>query len=146
MLFNCGVAEDSWESLNTNEIRPVNLKGRQPWIFIGRTDAEAQAPDAKSRLTGKRPWCWERWRAGREGGDRGHRRLSGYEFEQALGDGEGQGTLACCSPWGLKDSDTTEPLSISNSILSWSSHTWRKDTPDGFSDLMDFSEYCKRFF
>ena len=39
-----------------------------------------------------------------------HHRLNGFEFEQALGDGEGQGSLACCSPWGCKESDTTEPL------------------------------------
>ena len=43
-----------------------------------------------------------------------HHRLSGDEFEQALGDGEGQGSLACCSPWGCKESDTTESLNDNN--------------------------------
>ena len=52
-------------------------------------------------------WCWERLRARWEGGDRGwFHWLNGHEFEQAPGDGEGQGSLACCSPWGCKESDT----------------------------------------
>ena len=60
--------------LDRNEIKPVNPKGNQPWIFIGKTNAEAEAsilwpPAAKSRLIGKRPWCWERLRAGREEDD-----------------------------------------------------------------------------
>ena len=57
-------------------IKPVNPKGNQPWIFTRRTDAEAEAPilwppDAKSQLIGKKPWCWGRLTAGREGDDRG---------------------------------------------------------------------------
>ena len=43
MILNCGVGEDSWESLDSNEIQPVNPKGDQSWEFIGRTDAEAEA-------------------------------------------------------------------------------------------------------
>ena len=62
--------------LDCKEIKPVNPKGNQSWIFIGRTKAEAEAPilwppDAKNWLTGKSPWCWERLRAGGEGDDRG---------------------------------------------------------------------------
>ena len=57
---------------------------------------------------------WERLKAGGEGDEDGmvgqHHWLDGHEFEQALGIGDGQGTLACCSPWGLKESDTTERL------------------------------------
>ena len=61
----------------------------------------------------KRPSCWERLKAGGEGDDRGwevacHHRLSGHEFEQTSGDGEGQGSLMCCSPWGHKEWDKTE--------------------------------------
>ena len=61
--------------LDSKGIKPVNLKGNEPWILIGRTDAEAETPilwppDAKSWLIGKKPWCWERLRAG-EGDDRG---------------------------------------------------------------------------
>ena len=63
----------------------------------------------------KRPWCWERLKAGGEGDKRGqmvgwHHRLNGDEFKQVLGDGEGQGNLVCCSPWGCKESYTIEWL------------------------------------
>ena len=80
MLSICGAGEDSESPLDC-KIKPVNPWGNQPWIFIGRIDAEAEAPilwppDVKSRLTGeeltgKRLWCWERLRAGGEGDDRG---------------------------------------------------------------------------
>ena len=75
MLLNCGVGEDSWESLDCKEIQPVYPKGNQSWIFIGRTDAEAETPivwppDGKNWLIW-RPWCWERLKAGGEGDDRG---------------------------------------------------------------------------
>ena len=49
-----------------------------------------------------------------------YHRLNGHEFEQTLGGGEGQGSLACCSPWGLKESDTTEGLNDNKALLSWS--------------------------
>ena len=59
-------------SLDSKEIKPINTKGNQPWIFIGRTDAEVEAPIFCEELTHwKRPWCWERLRAGGEGDDRG---------------------------------------------------------------------------
>ena len=86
-------------------------------MFIGRTDAEAEAPilwppDAKSRLTGKDLMLGKiegRRRRGWQDEMVGwHHRLGGHEFEQAPGDGEGQGSLACCSPRGHKESDTTE--------------------------------------
>ena len=99
------------------EIKPVNLKGNQPWIFTGRTDAEVEAPvlwppDAKSRLIGKDPDAGIDW--GQE--DKGvtedeivgwHHWINGHEFEQTLGDSEGQGSLVCCSPWDHKESDMT---------------------------------------
>ena len=70
------VGEDSWESLDCKEIKPVHPKGNQPWILIGRTDAEAEAPIAlvtwcEEPTHWKRPWCWERLKAGGEGDDRG---------------------------------------------------------------------------
>ena len=76
MLLNCGVGEDSWEFLGLQGDPPVHPKGAQSWIFIGRTDAEAETsilwpPDGKNWLIWKRPWCWERLRAGGEEGDRG---------------------------------------------------------------------------
>ena len=61
------VLEKTLESLlDSKEIKPVNNKGNQSWIFIGRTDAEAETP-----VLWKRPWCWERLKAGGEGDDRG---------------------------------------------------------------------------
>ena len=104
--------------LDSKEIRPVNPKGNQPWIFIGRTDAEAPIlwpPDAKSRLIRKDPDAGEDWRQ-EEKGTTGDKKvgwqhlLNGHEFEQAPVDGEGQGSLVCCSSWGCKESDTTEQL------------------------------------
>ena len=70
MLLNCGVGEDFENPLDSKEIKPVNTKGNQPWPFIGRTDAEALVlwlPNAKAW---KRPWCWEKLRAGWQWGDR----------------------------------------------------------------------------
>ena len=76
MLLNCGAGEDSWESLDSKEIQPVNPKGNQSWIFIGRTNAEIETPilwppDVMNWLIWKRPWCWKRVKAGGEGDDRG---------------------------------------------------------------------------
>ena len=69
----------------------------------------------------KRPWCWERLKAGGEGDDGGervgwHHRLDWYESDQALGVGDGRGNLACCSPWGHKESDTTEWLNWTHGV------------------------------
>ena len=104
--------------LDCKEVKPVNPKGNQPWIVIGRTDAELQAPvlwppDVKSRLTGKDPDAGKDWRQEEKGMTEDemvgwHHWLNGHEFEQAQGDGEGQGSLACCSPWGREEWDTTE--------------------------------------
>ena len=101
--------------LDCKEIKPVNLKGNQSWIFIGRTDAEAPIlcpPDVKSQLIGKDPDAGKDWRQEKKGAAEDemvgwHHRLNGHEFEQALGDGEGQGGLACCSPWVCKELDMT---------------------------------------
>ena len=91
------------------EIQPVHPKGNQSWMFIGRTDAEAKAPvlwppDAKSWLIGKDPDAGKDWRQEEKGMTEDemvgwHHWLDGHEFEQALGGGEGQGSLACGSPW-----------------------------------------------
>ena len=70
MLSNCDAKEDSSESLGLQEIKPVNPKGYQPWIFIGRTDAEAPTlwpPDAKSQLIGKDPDAGKDWGQGEKG-------------------------------------------------------------------------------
>ena len=97
--------------LDCKNNKPVNLKGNQPWRFMGRTDAEASIlwpPDAKSWLIGKDPDAGEDWRQEEKGMtedkmDGWDHWLNGHEFEQAPGDGEGQGSLACFSPWGRKE-------------------------------------------
>ena len=90
------------------------------WKGIGSTDAAAEAPilwppDAKSWLIRKDPETGKDLRQEEKGIAEDemvgwHHQLNGHEFGQALGDGEGQGSLACCSPWGFKDCDTTEWL------------------------------------
>ena len=119
------VLEKTLESLlDCKEIQPVNPKGNQSWIFIGRTDAEAETPNTLAT------WCEEltHWMLGKTGKDpdagkdcrqeeKGttedemvgwHHWLNGNEFGQAPGVGDEQGSLACCSPWGRKESDKTE--------------------------------------
>ena len=106
--------------LDCKEIKPVNPKGNQSWIFFGRTDAKAKAPvlwppDVRNWLNGKDPDAGKDWRQEERGMTEDetigwHHRLDGHEFEQAPGVGHGQGSLACCSPWGHKESDTTERL------------------------------------
>ena len=100
------------------EIQPVNPKGNQPWIFIGRTDAKAEAPilwppDAKSQLIRKDPDAGEDWRQDEKGMTEDekvgwHHWLDGHEFDQAPGVSDGQGSLVCCSLRGHKESGMTE--------------------------------------
>ena len=126
MLLNCGVGEDPWSPLDGKEIKPVNPKVNQCWIFIGRTDAEAEVPllwppDVKSWLIGKDPHAEKDWGQleKRETEDEmfgWHHRLNGHEFEQTPGDSEGQGSSVCYSPWGHKESDMTEWVNNSNNI------------------------------
>ena len=131
--------------LNSKEIKPINPKGNQSWIFIGSTDAEAEAPvlwpsDAKSQLIGKDPVAGKDWRQ-EDGGTtedemfRWHHWFNGHKFEQTPGDRwrrkwqptlvllprepHGQRSLVGYSPWGHKESDTTEqvtPLSLFPSL------------------------------
>ena len=96
--------------LDCNEFKPVNPKGNQSLIFIGRTDAAAEAPilwpsDVKNWLIGKDPDAGKDWMHEGKGTAEDemvgwHHQLDGHEFEQAPGVGDGQGSLACCSPWG----------------------------------------------
>ena len=120
------VLEKTLESpLDCKGIKPVNPKGNQSWIFIGRTDAEAEAPtlwppDVKSRLIGKDPDAGKDWRQEEKGMIEDkmvgrHHWLNGHEFEQAPGDDEGLGRLVCCSPCGHKESATAEWLNNNKS-------------------------------
>ena len=108
------VLEKTLESpLDYKEIQSVHPKENQSWIFIRRTDAEAEdlilwPPDVKNWLTGKDPDAGQDWRQEEKGTTEDemvgwHHQLDGHEFEQALGVSEGQGGLACYNPWGLKE-------------------------------------------
>ena len=112
--FKFTVLEKNFESpLDSKEIKWVNPKGNQPWIFIGRADAEAPifwSPDVKGQLTGKYPDAGKDWGQEEKGTTEDemvgwHHWLDGYEFEQIPGDSEGQGSLAHCNPWGCKELD-----------------------------------------
>ena len=123
MILNCG-AKETLESNLDSKIKPVNPKGNQLWIFIQRTDDEAEArilwsPDVKSWLIGKDPGADKDWGQEEKGATEDemvewHHQLQGPESEQTLGDSEGQGSLACCSPWGHRESDKTEQLNNIN--------------------------------
>ena len=119
--FSTVALEKTLESpLDCKEIQPVHPKGDQSWVFIGRTDAEAETPilwppHAKSWLTGKDPDAGRGWGQEEKGTTEDemagwHHRLDGQEFEWTPGVGDGQGGLACCDSWGHKESDTTEQL------------------------------------
>ena len=128
--FRTVLLENMLESpLDCKEIKPVNPKENQPWLFIGRTDAEAETPilwppDSKSWLIGKDPDAGKDWRQEEKGMTEDemvgwYHWLNGPDFEQTLGDSEGQGSLACCSPWGCKELNTTERLTHKNSLHLW---------------------------
>ena len=114
--------------LDSKEIKPANPKRNQSWIFIGRTDAEAETPilwppDAKNWLIGKDSDAGKDWRQEMKRMTEGemvgwHHQINGREFEQALGVGDGQGSLECCILWGRKESDATEQLNWIGS-LTW---------------------------
>ena len=108
MLLNCGVGED------------LHPKGDQSWVFIGRTDVEAETPilwppDVKSWLIWKDLDAEKDWGQEEKGMTEDemvgwHHWLNGHGFGWILGVGDGQGGLACCDSWGCKESDTTEQL------------------------------------
>ena len=132
-MYGC----ESW-TIKKSECRRINLFElwcwrrllRVPWtarrsnqlilkeIKTGRTDAEAETlilwpPDAKNWLLGKNPDAGKDWRQEEKGTIEDemvgwHHQLDGHEFEQVPGFGDGQGSLACCSPWGCKELDTTD--------------------------------------
>ena len=110
------VPEKTLESpLDSKAIKPINPKGNQCWISIGRTDAEAPIlwpSDAKSWLMGKdhdggKDWGQVKKEATQDEMAGWPNHLNGHEFEQTPGDSEGQGSLACCSLWDLQESDMT---------------------------------------
>ena len=128
MVLNCGVGEDSWESLGLQG-DPTSPSWRRSVLNIHwKDDAEAETPilwppDAKNWLTEKDPDAGKEWR--QEKGTTEdelvgwHHQLHQHEFEQALGVSDGQESLACCSPWGRKESDMMEQL-------NWTELNWFK--------------------
>ena len=120
------VLENTLESaFDCKEIKLIYPKINHSWVFIGRTDAEAESPilwppDAKNWLIGKDPDVGKDWRQEKKGMTEDemigwHHWLDGQEFEQAPGLGDEQGSLACCNPWDCKESDTTERLNWTDS-------------------------------
>ena len=113
--------------MDSKEIKLVNPKGNQSWLFIGRTDAEAETPilwppDAKNWLIGKDADAGKDWRQEEKGTTEDemagwHHWLNGRESEWTLGVDDGQGGLACCSSWGCKELDRTE-------WLNWTELNW----------------------
>ena len=115
--------------LDYEQIKPVNPKGNQFWIFIGRTDAKAETPilwpaNVKNWLIGKDPDAGKDWRQEEKGMTEDemagwHHWLDGRESEWTPGVGDGQGGLVCCDSWGRNESDTTERLNWSELSASW---------------------------
>ena len=143
MLLNCGVGEDSWESLGLQGDQTSNTKGNQSWIFIRRTDAEAESPilwppDVKSQLIRKDMNSGKVEGRKRRGQQR-TRRLDGItdSMDMSLsklqerrrqwhptpvllpGKSQGWRSLVGCSPWGRKGSDTTERLHFIGQMKCW---------------------------
>ena len=126
--------------LDCKEIKQVNPKGNQSWIFTGRTDAKAETPivwpsDVKNWLLGKNPNAGKDWRQEEKGTTEDemagwHHLLNEREFEQAPGVGDGQGSLVCCSPWACKELDMTDWLTKLNC-----------ENPRGDTDTLKFLNF-----
>ena len=137
--------------LDCKEIKLVNPEGNQSWMFIGRTDLEAEAPilwppNAKSQLIRKDPDAGKDWGQEEKGTTEDemvgwHHWLNGHEFEQAPGDGEGQGSLACSSPWATKsqtrlsDWTTTKQVGFYNAFAK---HLGKPARQDHFNPSSEF--------
>ena len=127
-MFLNVVLEKTLESpLDCKEVKPVNPKGNQSWIFIGRTDAEAKFQYFDHLMQRndlfESPWCWERLKARGEEDNRGWdgwmaspTQWIGFGWTPGVGDG--QGGLVCCSSWGRKESDSTEWLNWTELMVS----------------------------
>ena len=144
------VLEKTLESpLDCKEIQPVHPKGDQFWVFIGRTDAEAETPilwppHVKSWLIGKDSDTGKDWGQEEKGTTEDemagwHHRLDAHEFGWTLGVGDGQGGLACCDLWGHKESDTTEQLKWTE--LNWYLYSFKYRCSKGNSIVSHLKFY-----
>ena len=149
------VLEKTLESLlDCKEIQPVYPKGNQSWIFVGRTDVEAETPilwppDAKKRLIGKDLDAGKDWRQEEKGTTEDemvgwHHQHNEHEFEQAPGVGDGQGSLGCCSPWGCKESDMTKWLNWTLLSLYLQITLYRRGHYGHFTDVENVTACLKR--
>ena len=147
-VFLTMVLEKTLESpLDHKEIQPVHPKGDQSWVFIGRSDVEAETPilgppDSKSWLIWTDPDVGKDWGQEEKGMTEEemvgwHHRLNGHGFGWTPGVGNGQGGLASCSSWGCKESDTTEQLNWTDSKLSSLPRLQLKSrrSPPGYTSL-----------
>ena len=141
LCFQTVMLEKTLESpLDSKQIKPANPKGNQAWIYIGRTDAEAPIlwpPDARSQLIRKDLDAGKDWRQEEKGITEDemvwwHHQLNEHEFEQTLGDSEEQGTLECYSPWGHKESDKTEGLTLHDFSSSHVIRMWELNLKEGW--------------
>ena len=150
MLLNCGVGEESWESLYSKETKPVTRKGNQSWIFIGRTDAEAETPilwppDSKNWLFEKDHDAGKEWMLEEKGTTEDvmvgwYHRLNGQEFEESPCLGNGQGSLACAAVHGVAKSRTRLSNWTETSCRFYFFHIGRIL----FWQLNSFNLMCKR--
>ena len=157
MLLNCGVAEDSWESLGMQGDLTIHSEGDRSWLFFGRNDAKSETPilwppRAKSWLIGKDPYVGRDWGQEEKGTTEDemagwHHWLDGHEFEWPPGVGDGQGGLACCDSWGCRELDTTEWLNwtacltcmqgTSCKMSNWMKHKLESSWPGEISTTSD---------
>ena len=145
MLLNCGVGEDSWESLGLQGDPTSLSKGDQSWMFIGRNDVEAETPilwppDAKSWLIGKDPDTGKDWEQEEKGMTADemvgwHHQLTGNGFGWTPRVGDWQGGLECCGSWGHKESDTTE-------LLNWTDYVYWNLGSSGKKEALAFCKQC----
>ena len=127
MLLNCGVGEDSWESLELQGDHPSVLKEISPGCSLEGLMLKLKlpilwSPDEKGWLIWKDPDAGKDWRQQEKGTTEDktvgwHHRLNGHGFGWTLGVGDGQGGLVCCGSWGLRESDTTERLNWTENIF-----------------------------
>ena len=128
MLWTVALEKTLASPLDYKEIQPVHPKGDQSWVFIGRTDAEAETPilwppHVKSWLIRKDPDAGRDWGQEEKGTTEDemagwHHQLDPHEFGWTPGVGDGQGGLMCCDSWGHKESDMTEWLNWTEEVIS----------------------------
>ena len=144
------VLEKTLESpLDCKEIQPVHPKGDLSWVFIGRTDAEAETqifwpPHVKSWLIGKDPDAGRDWGQEEKGTTEDemagwHHRLNAHEFGWTPGVGDGQESLVCCDSRGCKESDTTEWLNWTK--LNWISEQGLHQDPNRLHDVLSLPKH-----